>query len=129
MSNKRTVVDDWMAKAEHDLVTAHLVFDHLPNYADTIAFHCQQAVEKSLKAYLIHLNVGFRRSHDLIYLLELIERPTLFSEDDYNQLARLQDYAVEIRYPNDTIFLSQGDIVDALAIANALFSKISALLR
>ena len=95
MNDKQTVINSWLIKAEHDLTTAHLAFNHLPNYKDTIAFHCQQAVEKLLKAYLIHIDVGFRRSHDLIYLLDLAEQPGLFSLDDYDNLARLQDYAVE----------------------------------
>ncbi len=129
MSDKRTVIENWLIKAEHDLTTAHLVFNHLPDYRDTIAFHCQQAVEKLLKAYLIHIDIGFRRSHDLIYLLDLAERPDLFTIDDYNRLARLQDYAVEIRYPNDTIFLNQGEIEDALSIADDLSTRIRAILR
>lgn len=129
MSDKQLTVANWLTKAEHDLTTAHLVFNHLPDFKDTIAFHCQQAVEKALKAYLIHLDIGFRRSHDLIYLLDLIDQPSQFTIDDYNKLSRLQDYAVEIRYPNDTIFLSQDEIVDALSIANTLLTRINALLR
>lgn len=129
MSDKRIVIDSWLTKAEHDLTTAHLVFNHLPDYKDTIAFHCQQTVEKLLKAYLIYLDIEFRRSHDLIYLLDLIERPDLFTVDDYNGLARLQDYAVEIRYPNDTIFLSQDEILDALSIADKLSTRINNLLH
>lgn len=129
MSDKRTVIDSWLLKAEHDLTTAHLVFNHLPDYKDTVAFHCQQSVEKLLKAYLIHVDIGFRRSHDLIYLLDLAEQPDLFTLEDYERLARLQDYAVEIRYPNDTIFLSQDEIVDALSIADDLSARINTLLR
>ena len=129
MNDKQPVIESWLTKAEHDLTTAHLVFNHLPDYKDTVAFHCQQAVEKLLKAYLIHEDIQFRRSHDLIYLLDLAEKPDLFTVDDYNRLARLQDYAVEIRYPNDTIFLSQDEIEDALSIADNLSIRINAVLR
>jgi HEPN domain-containing protein len=129
MNDKKITIANWLTKAEHDLTTAHLVFNHLPDYRDTVAFHCQQAVEKLLKAYLIHLSVVFRRSHDLIYLLDLIDQPDVFTIDDYDQLARLQDYAVEIRYPNDTIFLDQADVQDALAIADGVSVKINAILR
>ena len=44
----------------------------MPEYYDTIAFHTQQSVEKYLKALLIFLQIEFKRSHDLIYFLELI---------------------------------------------------------
>jgi HEPN domain-containing protein len=129
MNDKQTIVESWLTKADHDLTTAHLVQNHLPDFKDTIAFHCQQAVEKLLKSYLIHLNVTFRRSHDLIYLLDIIEQPELFTREDYDRVARLQDYAVEIRYPNDSIFLSNEEILDALTTADDLFMRVSGLLR
>ena len=91
MNDKRELVESWLTKANHDLTTAHLVKNHLPDFKDTIAFHCQQAVEKLLKAYLVHLDFVFRRSHDLIYLLDIIAQPNLFTKEDYDQIARLQD--------------------------------------
>ena len=39
-------------KAEHDLVTAQRVLEIEPMILDTACFHCQQAVEKCLRAYL-----------------------------------------------------------------------------
>jgi len=78
---------------------------------------------------LIHSNVPFKRSHDLIYLLDIIEQPELFTKEDYDRVARLQDYAVEIRYPNDSIFLSHEEVLDALTTTDNLFMRISRLLR
>ncbi len=129
MNNKQEIIEGWLTKADHDLTTTHLVQNHLPDFKDTIAFHCQQAVEKLLKAYLIHSNVPFKRSHDLIYLLDIIEQPELFTKEDYDRVARLQDYAVEIRYPNDSIFLSHEEVLDALTTTDNLFMRISRLLR
>jgi HEPN domain-containing protein len=129
MNDKQTIVESWLTKADHDLTTAHLVQNHLPDFKDTITFHCQQAVEKLLKSYLIYLNITFRRSHDLIYLLDIIEQPELFTREDYDRVARLQDYAVEIRYPNESIFLSNEEILDALTTADDLFMRVSGLLR
>jgi HEPN domain-containing protein len=40
------VVRAWIEKADHDLGSARVIFQHIPEYSDTIAFHCQQAVEK-----------------------------------------------------------------------------------
>ena len=62
----------WIVKGDHDLGTAKITYLHIPEYIDTVIFHCQQAVEKYLKAYLIYNSVSFRFSHDLIYLLELL---------------------------------------------------------
>ncbi len=44
-----------------------------PRVSDAvIGFHCQQAVEKLLKALLSHLGVRFRKTHDLRELLDLL---------------------------------------------------------
>jgi hypothetical protein len=40
---------------------------HLPDYFDTIAFHCQQAVEKYIKAILVHREIVFDRSHEELF--------------------------------------------------------------
>jgi HEPN domain-containing protein len=42
-----------------------LTLDNKPAYTDIICYHCQQAVEKYLKAYLVHLRQaqGDTRGH------------------------------------------------------------------
>ena len=52
----------WLTKAEQDLGAARMLVD---GYPDVSLFHCQQAVEKALKAFLVWHNVPFRKSHDL----------------------------------------------------------------
>ncbi len=59
MQNKEQIVQAWLTKAEHDLGTAKITLLHLPEYTDTICFHCQKAVEKYLKVYLIYLDTEF----------------------------------------------------------------------
>ena len=72
MNEKNNEIIQWIIKADHDLGTAKITYLHIPDYLDTTTFHCQQAVEKYLKGYLIFLDIEFKRYHDLIYLLELI---------------------------------------------------------
>ena len=43
--NKNDVIP-WIIKGDHDLGTALLTYLHIPEYKDTVTFHCQQAVEK-----------------------------------------------------------------------------------
>lgn len=54
MNERIDDIQAWIEKADHDLGTAKIVFMHIPEYYDIIAFHCQQAVEKYIKALLIH---------------------------------------------------------------------------
>ena len=52
-------IKDWIDKADHDLGSAKIIFIHIPEYFDTIAFHCQQAVEKYIKSALIFYEIEF----------------------------------------------------------------------
>src|SRR5207244_808391 len=58
----------WLVKAARDLRAADHEWSATPPLRDDIAFHCQQAVEKSLKAFLTWHDVVFRKTHDLIEL-------------------------------------------------------------
>ena len=43
MSELIEEIKKWIEKADHDLGSAKVIYLHLPDYFDTIAFHCQQA--------------------------------------------------------------------------------------
>ncbi len=51
MSELTDLIEQWIIKGDHDLGTAKVTYLHIPEYLDTVTFHCQQAVEKYLKAY------------------------------------------------------------------------------
>lgn len=42
-------------------------------FPNAIAFHCQQAAEKYLKAFLTWHQVAFSKTHDLQELLDIVE--------------------------------------------------------
>jgi len=117
MSEKIDKVKLWIEKADHDLGTAQVTFIYLPNYRDTIAFHCQQAVEKYLKGYLIFLEIPFKKLHSLNYLLSLISQQDEISNGLFDQASELEDFAVEVKYPDTIIELSEEDIHQAFIIA------------
>jgi HEPN domain-containing protein len=49
MNNRIKDIKQWIIKGDHDFGTAKVTYLHIPEYFDTITFHCQQAVEKYLK--------------------------------------------------------------------------------
>jgi HEPN domain-containing protein len=67
---------------------------------DGVCFHCQQCVEKYLKALLVELGLAVPKTHDLDHLLTLLRphHPQLRSLR--RGLLFLNDYAVDIRYPS-----------------------------
>ncbi|MEI8202976.1 MAG: HEPN domain-containing protein [Bacteroidota bacterium] len=113
-------IKQWIIKGDHDLGTAKITFLHIPEYLDTVTFHCQQAVEKYLKAFLIFKSTPFKFTHDLIYLLEMISQTDLDFESYYDVISELQGYAVEIRYPNEIIFLSVDKVENAIQSAKSI---------
>jgi len=117
MNDKIDLIKLWIEKADHDLGTAEITWLHIPQYKDTISFHCQQAVEKYLKAYLIFLDFPFKKVHDLTYLLGLIGQKETITNDLYDKAAELEESSVQIRYPDIVIDLSDEDIVNAIAIS------------
>lgn len=44
MSEKDELINEWIDKADHDLGSAKLIFLHIPEYFDTIAFHWFRAI-------------------------------------------------------------------------------------
>lgn len=118
MSENLSIVLLWIEKADHDLGTAQIIHRHIPKFRDIITFHCQQAVEKYLKSYLIFLDVPFKRTHDLTFLLGLISEKENVTKELYDKAAELEDFAIEIRYPDTIIELTEKDIERAIFIAN-----------
>ena len=74
MSEHLEIARQWLAKAGNDLLNAdnNLNSEKVPY--DTVCFHCQQAAEKILKAYLVGNGREFPFSHDLFLIMEKISR-------------------------------------------------------
>jgi len=84
-------------KANKDFAASkNLIETDCEYYWDIICFHCQQCVEKSLKAFLMYNETDFPKTHDLIFLLNLC----LKSDSDFKNFDLLEfaNYGVEIRY-------------------------------
>ncbi|MHB1645175.1 MAG: HEPN domain-containing protein [bacterium] len=58
-------------KAENDLINAKVLFESDKTTGDGICFHCQQAVEKYLKAYLAYNNKEIIKTHDISNIIDV----------------------------------------------------------
>lgn len=117
MKEKHELVKGWLLKADHDLEMAVLALEHKPGLVDAICFHCQQAVEKHLKALLVSWDIEFEKSHSLGYLLDLLNDEEEISDAFYGMLEKLEDYAVDIRYPDEHFEITPEDAREACEIA------------
>lgn len=97
--------------------TAILIRQHIPEYSDTLAFHCQQAVEKYIKCLLEKNSITYKRSHDLRYLLDLLNDVIPIDNELYENIIKLNAFGVEIRYPDIIIQLTKEETEEAVEIA------------
>jgi HEPN domain-containing protein len=99
---KRPDVLEWVAKAEQDYQTAE-VMARKRKYPvpDVVGFHCQQCIEKYLKALLVLKKLDFPKTHDLIELLEIALKKEPLLEIYRPDLRILNPFSVQFRYPGE----------------------------
>ncbi len=115
---KETVVMRWLKKAENDLKVVQYLVDIEDSPLDIICFHCQQAVEKYLKAYLTWINIRITKTHDLESILNLcISADEDFKALDKDKISELTLYAVTVRYPEEYLEPSFEETKEFLKIA------------
>ena len=95
---ERSIASLLLDAARQDLAAARLLAP-APDLSDAVVgFHAQQAVEKSIKAVLSARGIEFRRTHDLVFLLEVLGGNGLPPPPGADWLDELNPYTVEARY-------------------------------
>lgn len=112
-------VKNWLIKANNDYRTAKklMEFPDEEIITDTLCFHCQQFIEKALKAFLVYKNVDFEKIHSLEYLIKLCTDKDNSFDWLYEVAKKLSDYAVEVRYPDEFYIPTVNEAKECLEIA------------
>lgn len=109
----------WLAKAENDLKNVEIILasqaESLP--LDTACFHCQQAAEKFIKAFLVFHRKTFPFTHNLADLVAVCMQVDLSFAAIQRKAETLTPFAVEIRYPDDFYMPSRNETEEAFAVA------------
>ena len=115
----------WLQKAESDLLCAenNLNSEQIP--VDTVCYHCAQAVEKYLKAFLVIREIQFPWIHNLLRLLELYKKADESFEQLREQLLILNTFSGEIRYPDEWFEPTIEEAKEALKTAKNIKKFIS----
>ena len=125
----RDLVRQWFAKAELDYCAAERLVEDPEPLREIIAFHCQQAVEKYLKALLVSLQIEFPKTHDLEELLELLAPVRSEVAAMLEGIEVLSPFGVKIRYPGDFPELLPGQEQTVFDLANRTREAIMAQLQ
>lgn len=93
-------VKEWIMVADKDMLTIANLVKCETIVTDSVAFHCQQAIEKYFKAYLLENGWQLQKTHDLANLYGEIKKIKDLQIDE-KVLSKIDDVYVDIRYPDD----------------------------
>lgn len=122
---------EWINAAEDDLLSAQKLLGE-ERLTNVVAFHCQQAIEKGLKALLEEMENKSIKSHDLLRLQEMVGISV--SKDDAVILATINEVYIDARYPGDMGLMPHGkpslaDANEFLVFSQALLKRIEHIIQ
>ncbi len=126
--DKAAAVRGWLSKAANDLRGARIDLAAEPPLIEDALFHCQQAAEKSLKAFLTGHDTLFKKTHDLDELGRACLALDAGLSESLLSVSTLTVFAWEFRYPGDAQVPSMHEVREYLDIANRLYTAILARL-
>jgi len=97
---------EWLNSAGDDLLTIENILDN-PNLTNIVAFHSQQAIEKSIKAIVEEFNIVSIKTHNLESLLIKIENVISISVNELI-ISELDRLYIDARYPGDLGLMPDG---------------------
>ena len=98
----------WIKFAEKDILTISEIISN-PNLTNIVAFHCQQAIEKYFKAFILEKEKPIIKIHNLLTLYGTIKEIMKFDIDE-DLLSRINDIYLESRYPGEIGLLDDGSM-------------------
>lgn len=123
---KAKEVLNWLSKAKRDLTIAGMNVANEPAITDDALFHCQQAVEKTLKALLVLHDQPFKKTHIIGELAQDVLKITPAIESLLKRATELTPYATMFRYPGELELPPIEEAKEALALAEQVFKAVLA---
>ena len=115
------LVRQWLERAEIDLRSAKVDLAADPPITEDACFHCQQAAEKTLKAFLAYHGVEFEHTHQIERLIQQCVGIDPAFVELHEDADRLTGYAVRFRYPYPGPSPNLGQARQALAVAHQVW--------
>lgn len=110
--------EEWLRHARSDLALARspATDDVL---LESLCFHAQQAVEKSIKAVLVNAGIPFPKVHSIERLIDLL--PDMVPRTaDLIAASQLTGYATVFRYPGAVEPITEEQYQEAVRLAKAV---------
>ena len=94
---KNNLVYEWLKRAHSNLERAKAGKVSEKILFEDLCFDCQQAVEKALKALLVHLDIEFEKIHSISKFLKQVEDAGITLPEEIKETSELTVYAVDTR--------------------------------
>lgn len=122
MADQRDLAEQLLGVARDDDAAARTLRE-AESPDSVVGFHCQQAVEKALKAVLAARSVEFPFTHDIGLLIQLCEDAGAPLPDALADIDRLTPFAVHMRYgaifgPDLDLAVALGWVAETIAWAD-----------
>lgn len=114
------LVRQWVDKAAADFDAAEQLSTQGGRFREIVAFHCQQAAEKYLKALLVRRQVEFPKTHDIAKLLDRVATIDASIAVSLRDADALTPFGVEARYLSDAPEVLPGGEVEAVGMARVV---------
>lgn len=115
---------DWYARAEQDLRGAKILLEY-DGGNELVAFHCQQAIEKKLKGWLLKTQSELEAGHSLVYLCRKAIAAGAPLRKSLRDCAYVNQFYLETRYPADVyIPVSEQEARDCIDAAEEILSAL-----
>ena len=117
-------VRGWLLRASEDLRAGRHDLTAMPPLVNDVVFHAQQCVEKAMKAYLVHREQTFRKTHNLTELGGAVARLEPTWTELMKHASLLTEFAWRFRYPGEPATVSRQDAEQAIALAGKVLDEV-----
>jgi HEPN domain-containing protein len=115
---------EWFDMARKDLKGARILYDHQADLY-LVCFHCQQAIEKYFKGFLILKTGLLQEGHSLIKLCKEAQKHDDQFKVFLKDCAFVNTFYIETRYPaEDPLVVSTEETLECLKITEMIIQYI-----
>jgi len=123
------LVGKWLLRARSNLMIAIEGKTSDDIFYEDLCFNAQQAVEKALIALFIYFDITIPKTHNIGFLLELLQNKTaLVISQDIKRALSLTEYSVQSRYPGDYYPVEYEDYLEAVEIAGDILNWVTEII-
>jgi len=119
----KLIVGEWLKYALNDLEATQILSQHHPMKVEIMCYLCQQAAEKTLKAFLLYNDREPPKTHSLEHLVDLCKEISDEFDEIIEDCEYLNPFGIQPRYPFG-LELLESDAVISIQKCEKIYSFI-----